>query len=141
MQKLRVEILGNKLRNNKEGDYIRVIVCGDRNWKRIDIIERELRKLPADTLIIHGAARGADTLGKFVAEKIGLRVINDGKGFPADWKRYGKGAGPIRNQEMLDEGKPDMVIAFHSNIQESAGTKDMITRAKKAGIAIRLIDK
>jgi hypothetical protein len=120
---------------------MRVIVCGDRNWKRMDIIERELRKLPTDTLIIHGAARGADTLGKFVAEKIGLKVINDGKGFPADWKRYGRAAGPIRNQQMIDEGKPDMVLAFHDNISESVGTKDMVTRARKARIEVEIFDK
>lgn len=118
-----------------------VVVCGDRNWKRTDIIERELRKLPADTLIIHGAARGADTLGKFVAERIGLKVINDGKGFPADWKRYGKAAGPIRNQQMIDEGKPDLVLAFHENINESRGTKDMVARARGIGIKVIIITR
>lgn len=118
-----------------------VIVTGDRNWKRMDIIERELRKLPADTLIIHGAARGADTLAKFAAERIGLRVINDGKGFPADWKRYGKAAGPIRNQQMLDEGRPDMVLAFHENISESRGTKDMVERARKAELKVIIIER
>ena len=107
----------------------------------MNIIERELRKLPADTLIIHGAARGADTLGKFAAERIGLKVINDGKGFPAEWKRYGKGAGPIRNQQMLDEGKPDVVLAFHENISESRGTKDMVARARGAGIKVVIIDR
>lgn len=120
---------------------MRVIVCGDRNWKRMDIIERELAKLPKDTVIIHGAAKGADTLGKFVAEKLGLKVINDGKGFPAEWKRYGKAAGPIRNQQMIDEGRPDMVLAFHENINESRGTKDMVARATGVGIKVVIIDK
>lgn len=120
---------------------MRVIVCGDRDWKRMDIIERELMKLPKDTMIIHGAARGADTLGKFVAEKMGLKVINDGKGFPAEWKRYGKAAVPIRNQQMIDEGKPDMVLAFHENINDSRGTKDMVTRARGVGIKVVIIDK
>ena len=107
----------------------------------MDIIERELRKLPSDTLIIHGAARGADTLGKFVAEKIGLKVINDGKGFPADWNRYGKGAGPVRNQQMIDEGKPDLVLAFHENINESRGTKDMVARARGIGLKVIIITR
>ena len=118
---------------------MRVLVTGDRNWKRMDIIERELRKLPSDTIIIHGAARGADSLAKFVAERIGLKVINDGKGFPADWRRYGKGAGPVRNQQMIDEGKPDLVIAFHENLNESRGTKDMVERSRKVGIKVILI--
>ena len=107
----------------------------------MDIIERELRKLPVDTLVIHGAARGADTLGKFVAEKIGLKVINDGKGFPADWRRYGRAAGPIRNQQMIDEGKPDLVLAFHENINESVGTKDMVTRARRVGLKVIIITR
>lgn len=107
----------------------------------MDIIERELRKLPADTMIVHGTARGVDTLAKFVAERIGLKVINDGKGFPADWKRYGRCAGPIRNQVMIDEGRPDLVLAFHTNIDESRGTKDMIDRANKVRIKVILIDK
>jgi len=120
---------------------MRVLVCGDRNWRDMVAIERELKKLPQDTIIIHGAARGADTLAKFVAEKIGLKVINDGKGFPADWKRYGKGAGPIRNQQMLDEGKPDLVLAFHENINESRGTKDMVNRARGVGVKVEIFKK
>lgn len=120
---------------------MRVLVCGSRDWRRMDIIERELKKLPKDTLIIHGAARGADTLGKFVAEKIGLKIINDGKGFPADWRRYGNGAGPIRNQQMIDDGKPDLVLAFHENINESKGTKDMVNRARSVGIKVHIITK
>lgn len=114
-----------------------VIVSGDRNWKNMNIIERELRKLPVDTVIIHGAARGADTIGKFVAERIGLKVV----GFPADWKRYGRAAGPIRNQQMIDEGKPDMVLAFHENIGESKGTRDMVARARGIGIKVIIIDR
>jgi hypothetical protein len=125
-----------------KGDYkMRVLVCGGRNWRDIIAIERELKKLPKDTLIIHGAARGADTLAKFVAEKIGLKVINDGKGFPAQWKIYGKAAGPIRNQQMLDEGKPDLVLAFHENISESRGTKDMVNRARGAGVKVEIFQK
>lgn len=120
---------------------MRVLITGDRNWKRIDIIERELKKLPADTIIIHGAARGADTLGKFVAERLGLKVINDGKGFPADWKRYGRSAGPIRNQLMIDKGNPDLVLAFHENIAESRGTRDMVARASGAGVKVIIIKR
>ncbi len=120
---------------------MRVLVCGDRNWKNMGVIERELKKFPSDTIVIHGAARGADTLGKFVAEKIGLKVINDGKGFPADWKRYGRAAGPIRNQQMIDEGKPDLVLAFHENLNASKGTRDMVNRAESVGIKVVVITK
>lgn len=116
---------------------MKILVSGDRNWKRMDIIERELKKFPSDTVIIHGAARGADTIAAFVADRLGMEVIP----FKPEWHIYGRGAGPVRNQKMLNEGKPDMVLAFHENIKESLGTKDMIERAKKARIKVILIGR
>jgi hypothetical protein len=59
--------------------------------------------------------------------------------FSADWQKFGKAAGPIRNQQMLDEGKPDLVIAFHEDLENSKGTQDMINRAKVQGVPVRLI--
>lgn len=93
-------------------------------------------------VLIHGCARGADTLSETA-----LRVIYHQKAtvkpeilrFPAQWYKYGRAAGPIRNQQMLDEGKPDLVLAFHSDLEHSKGTKDMVTRARKAGIEVRVI--
>jgi hypothetical protein len=64
--------------------------------------------------------RGADTLAGIIAEQIGLQV----EVYPADWNRHGQAAGPIRNQQMLDQGRPDIVLAFHANISQSKGTKD-----------------
>ncbi len=116
---------------------MRVLVCGDRNWKRMDIIERELKKFLPGTVVIHGEARGADTLGAFVADKLGFKVVP----FPAKWNIYGKGAGPIRNQQMIDEGKPDLVLAFHENLNESRGTKDMVHRARGMGIKVEIITR
>lgn len=46
---------------------------------------------------------------------------------------------PIRNKQMLDEGKPDLVLAFHTDIENSKGTKNMIYQAKKRGIKVILI--
>jgi hypothetical protein len=42
---------------------------------------------------------------------------------------------------MLDQGRPDIVLAFHANISQSKGTKDMVERAKKAGIPSRTIEE
>jgi len=116
---------------------VSVLVTGDRNYRRIDFVERELKKLPSDTIIIHGAAPGADTLAGLIAERIGLKVIS----FPARWHVYGRSAGPIRNQAMIDEGRPDLILAFHDNIKDSKGTKDMINKGIKAGKKVILIDK
>ncbi len=118
------------------GDMI-VLVTGDRHYKKLHIIERELKKFPPGTIIKHGKAKGADILADFVARRLGFEVIP----FPAEWHIYGRGAGPFRNQQMIDEkGKPDLVLAFHDNIAESVGTKDMIERAKKARIKVILIE-
>lgn len=109
---------------------MRVLICGDRNWTDYKRIYKEVQKLSDDDLVIHGAAQGADTLGSLAARRRGLMV----QAFPAQWERYGRSAGPIRNQQMLDEGKPDVVWAFHPNIDVSRGTADMIARARKAGV-------
>jgi hypothetical protein len=85
--------------------------------------------------IIEGNARGADTMAGVYATTWGLGL----EVYPANWKKYNKAAGPIRNQQMLDEGKPDLVLAFHDNIDKSKGTKDMVARAEKAGIEVRII--
>jgi hypothetical protein len=84
--------------------------------------------------IISGTARGADTLGERYAEECGWELER----YPADWKTYGKRAGPIRNSQMLREGKPDLVVAFRG--PNSRGTQNMIDQARKAGIPVRIIE-
>lgn len=121
---------------------MRVLVCGSRHfnsyWKFIhemDLIseEKDFDNNPPIT-IISGEARGADTLAKRYAEECGWNY----EGYPADWNTYGKRAGPIRNRQMLVEGKPDLVVAFLS--PDSRGTKNMIEQAKKAGIETMVVD-
>lgn len=122
----------------------RVLVTGGRNWNDWSLILTELIEYPRDhTVVIEGGARGADLLAKKIA-KILFGKNNIGKDnveeYPANWNQFGKAAGPIRNQQMLDEGLPTVVLAFHSNIAESRGTKDMIKRALKADrLPVKLI--
>lgn len=113
---------------------MRVLVCGDRNWRDRERIARALTKLPAGTEIIHGACRGADILAGEEARKLGLVV----REFPANWN-MGPSAGPIRNRKMLDES-PDFVIAFHPNIKTSKGTADTVREATRRGIKVLIID-
>ena len=80
--------------------------------------------------VIHGNARGADTLAGQVAETHGMSV----EVHPARWDIYGRGAGPIRNQEMVDSGA-DICLAFL--MPGSVGTADCVKRAEKAGIEVR----
>lgn len=119
---------------------MRVIVCGDRNWGSFDDITisvRELVRLPKGTVVIHGDYWGADRLCGAIAKGLGFEVIT----FPANWKKHGSGAGPIRNRQMLEEGKPDKVIAFHPDLSQSKGTKHMVEIARAAGIPVEVYDK
>lgn len=111
-------------------DPARVIVTGGRDYDNPDVVRSELSVLDEGTIIVHGGARGADTLAAQIAGEMGF-VVEEHK---ADWKRHGKGAGPIRNQKMLDLGA-DLVIAFPGG----RGTADMVRRARWAGVAVRSI--
>lgn len=111
-----------------------ILVCGDRHWTDREAIRRRLNQLPKDAIILHGAARGADSIAGEEAKKLGLTV----KEFPADWDKYGRAAGPIRNRLMLDE-KPDLVIAFHYDLSKSKGTADTAREARKRGIPVYIV--
>ena len=113
---------------------MKILCCGDRNWINGSAIRRELEKYPQDTVVIHGAARGADSIAGSIAKSLGMQV----EIYPAQWNKYGKGAGPVRNKQMLDEGKPDWVLAFHENIESSKGTKHMVKISEEAGIPVEV---
>lgn len=114
---------------------MRVLICGDRNWTDKELIRGVLKELkPKPSIVICGGARGADTLAKEVALELGFRVQE----FPANWEQYGKAAGPIRNKQMLQEGQPTLVIAFHDNIKASKGTAHMLYISKYHKIKTRL---
>lgn len=110
---------------------MRILFCGDRNWTDKQTILLAM-KFWKPSLVIEGEARGADIMARECAQELNIPFIP----FPAQWKTLGRRAGPIRNQQMLDEGLPDMVLAFHNNIDKSKGTKDMVTRANLAGIRV-----
>lgn len=111
---------------------MRVLVCGGRDYSDGETFARVIHSLPVET-IIHGGARGADYMAHVTAVMEGWEELE----FPADWETHGKAAGPIRNQQMIDEGKPDLVVAFPGG----RGTADMVRRAHRAGIPVREIAK
>lgn len=114
---------------------MRVLVCGGRDYADAVKLAEVLSKMHSElsfSLVIHGAYRGADRLADDWAENMGI----DRLPFRAEWTKYGRGAGPRRNQKMLDEGRPDMVIAFPGD----TGTADMVRRAKSAGVPVKVID-
>lgn len=113
---------------------MRILVCGSRDFTDILFLGKILddiiyeRSEYFNTTIIEGGAKGADYLGKLYAK---ARYCNHVQ-YPADWNKHGKAAGFIRNQQMLDEGKPDLVVAFKGG----TGTADMVRRARKAGVEV-----
>lgn len=115
---------------------LRVIICGDRHWKNRDIVFQFVRKLPSNSLVIAGGATGADSLAAEAAQYFGLRC----QVFPADWNQYGRLAGPIRNRQMLNEGNANLVVAFHADLANSKGTKDMVRAAQQKGVKVMLYD-
>lgn len=112
---------------------MKVLICGSRNWARpipIDVIVGGFASVYgySNVTVIHGAAAGADSMAGLAADRHGV-ICED---YPADWQTHGKAAGPIRNQRMIDEAKPDVVVAFTNDLASSHGTADLVDRAKTA---------
>ena len=80
------------------------------------------------SVIIHGAARGADSLAGEWAMSRGVTVM----AFPADWDAHGRSAGHIRNAQMIAEGKPTVVVAFPGG----RGTANMVRQARLSHIPV-----
>lgn len=95
----------------------------DRLFRILDLVRRTIRR---PLVVIEGEQRGADLLARRWAEENQIEVDP----FPADWRKYGKAAGYIRNTQMLREGNPTAVLAFPGG----KGTKMMVDIAHKSGI-------
>lgn len=140
---------------------MRVLVCGSRTysdqrsiWELLDgLLFNHQTAYDVTTLapftLIEGGARGAD----FIAAEWG-RLVAMGRPdmhvpapfhheqYPADWDRYGKRAGYVRNQQMLDKGKPDVVYAFVDKpLVESKGTAMMVDIARRAGVPTYIVER
>lgn len=115
----------------------RVLVCGSRHWIDLAAIRQALGAIKANEgieVVIHGDARGADRLAGIAAAELGIPVL----AFPANWAEHGRAAGAIRNQQMLTEGRPTLVLAFPT--PESVGTWDMVGRARGANVRVIVYD-
>ena len=121
-----------------------VLVCGGRDYDDYHKLEsvllslcdkKKLWQLSSKSLrnslrVVTGACpTGADHLAKAWAGLWDARY----QGYPADWKKFGLRAGPVRNQEMINSEKIDLMIAFPGG----AGTRDCVWRARKAGIPVQ----
>jgi len=120
---------------------MRLLVCGSRTWTDHPRLWQVLDRLVSEhsdgqVTVIEGDARGADRLAGQLAHQRGWRLER----YPADWTRHGRAAGFRRNARMLQQGRPDLVVAFTVGpLQQSRGTADMVRRARAAGVPVQII--
>lgn len=127
----------------------RFIFTGDREWTDVESVRYFLERLKeaygSDVKIVHGAARGLDSIvGRLATDIFGEANVEK---YPADWSKYGHAAGPIRNRFMLTESirKSNIDgyvvrggVVFHDDLKKSKGTKDMVDlmESKKYGFKV-----
>ena len=118
-----------------------VIICGSRSFtdyerlaKMCDYYLSRRIQEGQKVIIISGGADGADKLGERYATERGL----DYRVFPADWDRYGKRAGMIRNAKMAEIA--NACIAFPSDYSENRGTNNMIKVARRNNLLVRVVE-
>tara|TARA_R110000744_G_scaffold89898_2_gene174725 strand:- start:2637 stop:2984 length:348 start_codon:yes stop_codon:yes gene_type:complete len=107
---------------------MKILIAGGRDFTDKDLMQNTLAGVPRDSVVISGTARGADKMGEDWAEARGIPVER----YPALWEEHGRAAGHIRNQLMLDEGQPDLVVVFPGG----KGSESMVKKARKAGVDV-----
>lgn len=109
----------------------RILICGPRDFSCyfwvFMVVAGCKKKYGDDITIIHGGARGVDSLVDKAAKALDLTV----DAYPANWKKYGAVAGPIRNRDMYEKSKPDRVISVGR--LGTPGTTDMCNVAYNGG--------
>lgn len=113
---------------------MRVVIAGTRNYSDYEMAKRHINDclvMGEDTVIVSGGCNGADKLGERYAEEHDLLIERH----PANWQKYGKRAGIVRNKEMAETA--DLVICFWDG--KSKGTKHMIECAKRLNKTVKVI--
>ena len=118
----------------------RLLITGSRDWEDITVINRELYAwwesvgCDRDAVLVHGGARGADKLAASIWARQGLWVEE----YVAEWERWGKRAGYIRNAEMVNDGA-DACLAFIRN--GSRGATMCASLASAAEIPTKILSQ
>jgi hypothetical protein len=115
---------------------MRVIVAGAVAWADAGAIRRELAKLPAGTVVIHGDCTGADALAGQIAPELGFAVEAMAKN-EADYVRYKKAAWKGLNERMLAAGA-ELILVFHPTFDASKGSKHLADLAARASVEVRV---
>lgn len=123
-------------------DYLKLIITGSRNWEDFDHFSESLEvftyyKRPEKVTLVHGGARGADSMCDQWAERWNYWYPGwvDVKIYPAEWGKHGKAAGIFRNMQMVEDNlDADYVLAFP--LGESRGTRHCMDHAKRFGLTV-----
>lgn len=113
-----------------QGGYLIIGVVGSRKYPNLQGVRNYIASLPLDTIIVSGGAPGVDRTAVTEANRLGLKTIV----YAADWNRYGKQAGFLRNTTIVEAS--EKLVAFWDG--ESHGTLDSITKAVKAGKMVEI---
>lgn len=110
---------------------MRVAIVGSRDYLNESAVRAYVRALPPGTVVVSGGARGVDRWAASEAKECGLEVVE----YLADWDRYGRRAGMIRNSLIVSDS--DKVVAFWDGV--SAGTANTIKSARRLGRELEVI--
>jgi hypothetical protein len=116
-----------------------ILVTGARDWNDAALVANTLRPYAEpNTVLIHGDCIGLDRIAASVGGQLGFQI----EPHPANWKKYGRAAGPVRNKEMIDRllrYKIRYMFAFHDCIEKSKGTKNCVHQAKRMGVTATIV--
>lgn len=108
----------------------RVAIIGSRDFADLDAVRAFVRGLPVDTVVVSGGARGVDRVAAAEAQRCGLTIVV----YRADWIRYGRRAGYLRNVSIVEHA--ERVVAFWDGA--SKGTRHTIEIARRAGTPVEI---
>jgi len=110
---------------------VKVGIVGSRGFSGLEKVRDYVKSLDKDTIIVSGGAKRVDKTAEKMGEKMGMKVVL----FKPDWKKYGRGAGIVRNKEICEYS--DMICAFWDG--KSKGTLNTIDTAKKMNMIVQVI--
>ena len=111
---------------------MKVAIVGTRTYPDLEQVREYVSKLSQDDIIISGGAKGVDATAEDEARKLGMEVIS----IPAEWNKYGKRAGLMRNDLIV--AMADLVVAFWDGV--SRGTKYTIDKAKEKNVITQVFN-
>ena len=110
----------------------RIGIVGSRSFPFPSLVESFVVGLPAGCVVVSGAGGVVDLAAAAAARSVGLSVLE----FPASWSRYGRGAGPVRNRQLVSSGLSVLVVFVSDPAAPSPGSASSVRLARAAGVPV-----